>query len=155
MEYTAALSTMSQPHSVCVVAKICVILFACVCSAMADVGKTRTGSSSSTPSRHQQQLPQQQQQADSEGESPSRQVDPFRTYLTTHWQLQPQLRLISWAPGSLHFQNPAVEWLLQTLGFQHPRDTIPKWTQRTLMDPLDLLMSTMAKSVNEMRKIQN
>ena len=109
---------------------------------MADVGK-RTGSVSSNP----------RGKTETEAAGPQRKVDPLRTYFTSHWHLQPELQLLSWAPGSVHFQNPPFEWLVEMLGFKHPKDTIPKWTQRTLMDPLDVFMSAMAKGVGDLRKI--
>ena len=34
-----------------------------------------------------------------------------------------------------------VDFILQKLGFQHARLTIPKWMQRGCMDPLDKILS--------------
>jgi hypothetical protein len=34
-----------------------------------------------------------------------------------------------------------VDYILQRLGFNHARTTIPKWLQRGCMDPLDKILS--------------
>ena len=36
-----------------------------------------------------------------------------------------------------------VDYILQKLGFQHARLTIPKWMQRGAMDPLDKILSVL------------
>ena len=62
----------------------------------------------------------------------------LRRFVSVHWELDPRLVLLAtaqWASG--HF-NPHVNWLLERLGFEHARTTIPKYIQRGLMDPLDL-----------------
>jgi len=48
-------------------------------------------------------------------------------------------RLLSWAGKRI--DPVAVDYILQKLGFQHARLTIPKWTQRGCMDPLDKILS--------------
>lgn len=61
--------------------------------------------------------------------------------MNIHWELDPNLFLLSkaqWASGQF---NPHVNWLLEKLGFEHARTTIPKWIQRGLMDPIDLAVS--------------
>ena len=75
---------------------------------------------------------------------------PKRLYHTAGWHLQPQLNLLSWAPGEVTFVPP-IDWLLEKLGFKRPKDTIPKWSQRTLMDHLDLLLATVSKEVEKRR----
>lgn len=55
-----------------------------------------------------------------------------------NWELDPHLLLIgkaTWASGQF---NPHINWLLERLGFDHARTTIPEYIQRGLMDPLDL-----------------
>ena len=37
--------------------------------------------------------------------------------------------------------NPHVNWLLEMLGFKQARTTVPKWIQRGLMDPLDMIVA--------------
>ena len=48
-------------------------------------------------------------------------------------------RLISWAGKRI--DPVGVDYILQKLGFQHARYTIPKWMQRGAMDPLDKILS--------------
>ena len=36
-----------------------------------------------------------------------------------------------------------ADYILQKLGFQHARLTVPKWMQRGCMDPLDKLLSVL------------
>ncbi len=48
-------------------------------------------------------------------------------------------RLISWAGKRI--DPVGVDYILQKLGFQHARLTIPKWMQRGVMDPLDKVLS--------------
>ena len=65
----------------------------------------------------------------------------LRRFINIHWELDPNLLLLSkaqWASGQI---NPHVNWLLEKLGFEHARTTIPKWIQRGLMDPIDLAVS--------------
>jgi len=49
------------------------------------------------------------------------------------------LRLLSWAGKRI--DPVGVDYILQKLGFQHARLTIPKWMQRGAMDPLDKILS--------------
>ena len=48
-------------------------------------------------------------------------------------------RLLSWAGKRI--DPVGVDFILQKLGFQHARLTIPKWMQRGSMDPLDKVIS--------------
>ena len=48
-------------------------------------------------------------------------------------------RLLSWAGKRI--EAVGVDFILQKLGFQHARLTIPKWMQRGAMDPLDKILS--------------
>ena len=47
--------------------------------------------------------------------------------------------MILWA--SKRIDPVGVDYILQKLGFQHARLTIPKWMQRGAMDPLDKVLS--------------
>ena len=64
--------------------------------------------------------------------------DCLRRFVSVHWELDPHLYLLAsaqWASGQF---NPHISWVLQKLGFEHARSTIPKYIQKGLMDPLDL-----------------
>lgn len=50
-------------------------------------------------------------------------------------------RLLYWAGPKI--DPVGVDYILQKLGFQHARTTIPKWIQRGCMDPLDKILSVM------------
>jgi hypothetical protein len=65
----------------------------------------------------------------------------FRTFNCETWHLEPTVRLLSWAGKRI--DPVGVDYILQKLGFQHARLTIPKWTQRGCMDPLDKLLSVL------------
>ncbi len=57
------------------------------------------------------------------------------------------LATAQWASG--HF-NPHITWVLETLGFEHARTTIPKYIQRGLMDPLDLGIASIVELLVEL-----
>ena len=64
--------------------------------------------------------------------------DCLRRFVSVHWELDPHLFLLAsaqWASGQF---NPHISWVLEKLGFEHARSTIPKYIQKGLMDPLDL-----------------
>ena len=54
-------------------------------------------------------------------------------------------RLISL--GGKKIEPVGVDYILQKLGFQHARLTIPKWIQRGYMDPLDYILSVLTKQL--------
>lgn len=66
----------------------------------------------------------------------------WRQYRCKTWHLEPTVRLLSWAGKSI--EPYGIDYILQKLGFSHARTTIPKWTQRGFMDPLDKLLSVLA-----------
>ena len=66
-----------------------------------------------------------------------------RTFSTEEWQLNPHLVLLagnSWTSGTVN-----IGWLLEMLGFQEAKTTIPKSIQCGVMDLLDETISTMVK----------
>merc|ERR1719433_1834086 len=70
-------------------------------------------------------------------------VDPlqndWRLFECNTWHLEPTVRLISWAGSQI--EPYGIDYILQRLGFNHARTTIPKWCQRGCMDPLDKILS--------------
>ncbi|RWS10976.1 uncharacterized protein B4U79_15895 [Dinothrombium tinctorium] len=74
-------------------------------------------------------------------ETPPRDVfeKDFREFLCHTWHLEPTVRLLSWAGKNI--EPYGVDYILQRLGFNQARTTIPKWTQRGAMDPLDKILS--------------
>ena len=70
-------------------------------------------------------------------------IDPlqndWREFECHTWHLEPTVRLISWAGSQI--EPYGVDYILQRLGFNHARTTIPKWLQRGCMDPLDKILS--------------
>jgi len=64
-------------------------------------------------------------------------ADPIdlRSFVCNTWQLEPTVRLISWAGRRI--EPVGVDYILQKLGFRHARTTIPKWVQRGALDLLD------------------
>ncbi|CAL8129526.1 unnamed protein product [Orchesella dallaii] len=65
----------------------------------------------------------------------------WRDYNCKTWQLEPTVRLLSWAGKSI--EPYGVDYILQKLGFSHARITIPKWMQRGFFDPLDKVLSVL------------
>lgn len=62
-------------------------------------------------------------------------------------------RLLSW--GSTRIEPVGVDYILNKLGFQHARLTVPKWIQRGCMDPLDKLLSViMAHLIKALKEDQ-
>ena len=76
-------------------------------------------------------------------EPPKPPVDPlqndWRLFECHTWHLEPTVRLISWAGSQI--EPYGIDYILQRLGFNHARTTIPKWVQRGCMDPLDKILS--------------
>ena len=70
-------------------------------------------------------------------------IDPlqndWRQFECNTWHLEPTVRLISWAGSQI--EPYGIDYILQRLGFNHARTTIPKWCQRGCMDPLDKILS--------------
>ncbi len=70
-------------------------------------------------------------------------IDPlqndWRMFECNTWHLEPTVRLISWAGSQI--EPYGIDYILQRLGFNHARTTIPKWCQRGCMDPLDKILS--------------
>ena len=70
-------------------------------------------------------------------------IDPlqndWRQLECNTWHLEPTVRLISWAGSQI--EPYGIDYILQRLGFNHARTTIPKWCQRGCMDPLDKILS--------------
>ena len=56
-------------------------------------------------------------------------------------------RLLSWAGRGI--EPVGVDYVLQKLGFSHARTTIPKWIQRGIMDPCDLMCAKLSTSLIE------
>lgn len=69
---------------------------------------------------------------------------PSRQFVCVCWELDPHLLLLTTVSGQF---NPHINWLLETLGFEHARTTIPKWIQRGAMDPLDMVISRILELV--------
>ena len=63
---------------------------------------------------------------------------PHRRYECVCWELNPHLCLLTTVSGQF---NPHINWLLEKLGFNEARTTIPKGLQRGAMDPLDKVVS--------------
>ncbi|XP_051945787.1 transmembrane protein KIAA1109 homolog [Xyrauchen texanus] len=69
----------------------------------------------------------------------------WREFLCNTWHLEPTLRLISWTGRKI--DPVGVDYVLQKLGFNHARTTIPTWLQRGVMDPLDNVLSVLIKKL--------
>uniref|UniRef100_A0A1B6DJ95 Bridge-like lipid transfer protein family member 1 C-terminal domain-containing protein n=2 Tax=Clastoptera arizonana TaxID=38151 RepID=A0A1B6DJ95_9HEMI len=65
----------------------------------------------------------------------------WRDFDCKTWQLEPTVRLLSW--GGKSIEPYGVDFILQKLGFDHARTTIPKWMQRGFMDPLDKVLAVL------------
>lgn len=48
-----------------------------------------------------------------------------------------------------------VDYVLQKLGFTHARITIPKWIQRGIMDPCDLMCASIMEKLIERMQQEN
>uniref|UniRef100_H2YW79 Bridge-like lipid transfer protein family member 1 C-terminal domain-containing protein n=1 Tax=Ciona savignyi TaxID=51511 RepID=H2YW79_CIOSA len=74
-------------------------------------------------------------------------IDPIdlREFVCNTWQLEPTVRLISWAGRRI--EPVGVDYILQKLGFSHARTTIPKWFQRGVLDLLDQIIAVMVQNL--------
>ncbi|XP_076826116.1 bridge-like lipid transfer protein family member 1 isoform X2 [Clavelina lepadiformis] len=75
------------------------------------------------------------------------QIDPIdlRQFICNTWQLEPTVRLISWAGRRI--EPVGVDYILQKLGFKHARTTIPKWFQRGVLDVLDQALALIVQNL--------
>ena len=64
-----------------------------------------------------------------------------RQFRSKSWKLEPTIRFLSWAGRRMEGVN--IDWVLEKLGFEHARLTIPKWVQRGAMDPMDRFLSVL------------
>ncbi|CAB4046335.1 transmembrane KIAA1109-like, partial [Paramuricea clavata] len=78
-----------------------------------------------------------------EGESAGNisQRKKVRQFRSKSWKLEPTVRFLSWAGRRMEGVN--IDWVLEKLGFEHARLTIPKWVQRGAMDPMDRFLSVL------------
>ncbi|KAM7535381.1 hypothetical protein Aperf_G00000099591 [Anoplocephala perfoliata] len=78
----------------------------------------------------------------------------LRSYDVVHWSLSPECRLLL----ASNIDVPAFDKLLENLGFQRARTTIPKWLQRGFLDHLDSVVAGLVHAslrlVDEERKEQ-
>jgi len=68
-------------------------------------------------------------------------IKVIREFSTDQWQLDPHLVLLAgnlWTSGSVN-----IGWLLEKLGFQEAKNTIPQSVQSGVMDLLDKAISEM------------
>ena len=74
-------------------------------------------------------------------------VDPkdIRQFNCNTWQLEPTVRLISWAGRRI--EPVGVDYILHHLGFTHARTTIPKWFQRGVLDVLDQTLAVIVQNL--------
>nr|XP_026696686.1 transmembrane protein KIAA1109 [Ciona intestinalis] len=74
-------------------------------------------------------------------------IDPIdlREFVCNTWQLEPTVRLISWAGRRI--EPVGVDYILQKLGFSHARTTIPKWFQRGVLDLLDQIIAVIVQNL--------
>ena len=63
----------------------------------------------------------------------------FVNFAVNPGNLSQQSRFLSWAGRRMEGVN--IDWVLEKLGFEHARLTIPKWVQRGAMDPMDRFLS--------------
>ena len=69
----------------------------------------------------------------------------LRQFICNTWQLEPTVRLISWAGRRI--EPVGVDYILQQLGFRHARTTIPKWFQRGVLDVLDQALAVIVQNL--------
>ncbi len=77
-------------------------------------------------------------------------IQDLRGYDVIHWSLAPECR---WLLAS-NIAVPAFDMLLENIGFQRARTTIPKWLQRGVLDHLDaavagLVLASLRLSTDE------
>ena len=65
----------------------------------------------------------------------------IREFRSVRWHVDPLIKLVMWGGAGGGHVNPHVNWLLEMLGFKQARTTVPKWIQRGLMDPLDMIVA--------------
>ena len=119
-------------------------------SSVSETGDSKTsataGTSTETPlstttTATTSATPQTDDKTDSKDDK--KKIDPlqndWREFECHTWHLEPTVRLISWAGSQI--EPYGVDYILQRLGFNHARTTIPKWLQRGCMDPLDKILS--------------
>ncbi|KAH9506664.1 hypothetical protein DERF_011385 [Dermatophagoides farinae] len=80
-------------------------------------------------------------------------IRDHREFKCEIWQLEPTVRLHSWA--SKNIDPYGVDYILQRLGFNQARTTIPKWIQRSTMDMADKMISIVVYQMLKKDKEEN
>ena len=63
----------------------------------------------------------------------------MRRFTSRHWYLDPKIQFLSWAGERT--DPVGIDWVLNKLGFENARSTIPKYLQRGLLDPMDVFVA--------------
>ncbi|OTF78737.1 hypothetical protein BLA29_002988 [Euroglyphus maynei] len=80
-------------------------------------------------------------------------IRDHREFKCEIWQLEPTVRLHSWA--SKNIDPYGVDYILQRLGFNQARTTIPKWIQRSTMDMADKMISIVVYQMLKKERQEN
>ena len=64
--------------------------------------------------------------------------EKYREFRTQEWKLEPKVSVLTW--GS-RMDPINIDWVLEKLGFMHAALTIPKWMQRGVLDPMDVVLA--------------
>ena len=72
--------------------------------------------------------------------------EDWREFVCKTWHLKPTMSFLTAGVFSEPIEpSVGVDYVLDKLGFKHANTTIPKWTQRGVMDPMDKLLSVMMR----------
>ena len=70
--------------------------------------------------------------------------EDWREFVCKRWHLKPTMSFLTAGVFSEPIEpSVGVDYVLDKLGFKHAKTTIPKWTQRGVMDPMDKLLAVM------------
>lgn len=70
--------------------------------------------------------------------------EKYREFRTIEWRLEPKVSMLTW--GS-RMDPINIDWVLEKLGFMHAALTIPKWMQRGVLDPMDVVLAKLVAHV--------
>lgn len=72
--------------------------------------------------------------------------EDWREFVCKTWHLKPTMSFLTAGVFSEPIEpSVGVDYVLDKLGFKHANTTIPKWTQRGVMDPMDKFLAVMMR----------
>ena len=107
-------------------------------------GKEENGASAESSAKRDGDQPAPS--ASSSSSSNANASEDWREFVCKTWHLKPTMSFLTAGVFSEPIEpSVGVDYVLDKLGFKHANTTIPKWTQRGVMDPMDKFLAVMMR----------